>query len=187
MPIDARDNGIRITLVNQFGVIDHRTSNAIYNFNNTSQEDTSLSIKQFEKALGFAKEIIQREIAWSKSMIEGERETEKAIKDQNEPQILILDKNLEWQEAVSKFKNIKFVVYKHRNNKDWCVQSGRDDIENYIDRANLPLEWAGLRNDELEKISGIKGAVFVTNAGWYGSARTKNAALEMAERALHNL
>ncbi len=188
IPIDAKDNGVNISSVNEFGVIDYRTSDMIDIFNLTQQEDKKLSYKQFEKIIFFAKEIIKREIVWAKNFIEGERETLEAIKKQNEPEVLILEKNIEWYEAVSKNKNIKFVVYLNKNGKDWNIQSGRDDLEKYdSDRANLPKNWWGLRTDELRSVSGIKDAQFCTNGGWFAVTKTKEGAIEMANKALHNL
>jgi uncharacterized UPF0160 family protein len=187
MPVDARDNGVNITKVNELGVIDHRTSNMICNFNPTIKEDKKLSFKYFEKALNFAKEILLREMAWAEVMVDGEKETQKAIEKQNNPGILILEQKTEWHEAVAKNKNIKFVVYKHGNGKDWCVQSGRDDLEDYhSDRANLPEAWFGLREGDLVRASGIEDASFCTNGGWFAVAKTKEGAIEMANKALQN-
>jgi uncharacterized UPF0160 family protein len=184
-PVDAKDNGVNISKTNELGVTGHRTSNAIFNFNPTWQENINISYGQFKKALDFAKEILLREIAWAIALNDGEKETMKAVEEQNNPEILILERSIEWHEAVSKNKNIKFVVYLHRNGKYWCVQCGRDDLEDYnSDRANLPKAWWGLREDELAKVSGIKDASFCTNAGWYGTAKSKDGAIEMANKAL---
>jgi len=188
MPVDARDNGVNISSVNELNVIDHRTSDMISNLNLTDQEDKNKSYEYFEKAVYFAKEIIKREIVWAKAFIDGEKETLEAIKKQNEPEVLILDRNIEWHEAVSKNKNIKFVVYLDKNGKDWNLQSGRDDLEKYdSDRANLPKNWWGLRGDELVNVSGIEGAIFCANRGWSAVAKTKEEAIEMANKALRNL
>lgn len=187
MPIDARDSGVNICMANELGVNEHHTTEMICNFNLTQKEDGKLAYKQFEKALYFAKEIIKREIAWALALNDGDKETTKAIEEQNEPEILILERSIEWHEAVSKNKKIKFVVYLHRNGKHWCVQCGRDDLEDYnSDRANFPKAWRGLREVELVNVSGIKDASFCTNGGWYGTAKSKIGAIEMANKALQN-
>jgi uncharacterized UPF0160 family protein len=188
MPIDARDNGINISLTNELGIVDHRTSDMICEFNLTWQEDEKLLPIQFKAALHFAKEILKREIAWARALIDGEKETAEAIREQNEPEILILDKNTEWHEAVSKIKNIKFVVYKHENCKDWYVQVGMNNPEDYSSkRIKFPENWRGLEGEDLVGVSGVKGALFCTSGGWLAVAKTKEGAIEIANKALHNL
>ena len=187
VPVDARDNGVNISIVNELGVVDHRTSNMISNFNLTWQEDKKSILKQFEKALYFAKEILIREIAWAEALIGGEKETVMAIKEQNEPEILILEKEIDWHEAVSKNKRIKSVVYPRKEKSEWRVQTGRDDLEDYnSDRAKFPESWQGLMGEDLIRISGIKDAVFCAGGGWLAVAKTKEGAIEMAKKTLQN-
>ena len=185
VPIDARDNGIAISNPNQPIILEHITSKVIDVFNPTWQEDQNISDIQFNEALNFAKEIIKREVAVAKAEIDGAKLTREAIIQQNNPEILILENHLDWEKEVSKSKDIKLVVYQHRNGKDWCIQAGRDDLEKYdYDRASLPESWWGLREDELQSVSGIKDAIFCTNGGWFGVTRSKESAIEMAKRAL---
>lgn len=188
MPIDGRDNGVSISITNEFDIVDYKVSSMIESFNYTWMEDLSKNNEQFKKALKFTKDILGREMANVRADLEGEKLTKEAILKQNNPAILILDKYFSWEEMVSQNKDIRLVVYQHKNGKDWCVQSGRNDLEDYnSDRAKLPENWAGLRDGELEKVSGIKGAIFCTNGGWFGVARTKEGALQMAKIALQNL
>jgi uncharacterized UPF0160 family protein len=187
LSIDARDNGKNILNTNELGIIDHRTSNMICDFNPTWQEDKKLSFKYFEKSLNFAKEILLREIAWAKALIDAERETMKIIKEQNEPEILILDENTDWHEAVSKNKKIKLVIYPRNKKTEWSIQTGRDNLEDYnSDRVKFPKDWWGLRDENLIKISRIEGAVFCADGGWFAVVKTKEGAIEMAKRALQN-
>jgi len=184
-PVDARDNGVNISTTNELGVSDHRTGEMILNFNPTWQENKKLLNGQFEKVLSFAKEILKREIVWAKALVHGEKETMRIIKEQNEPEILILDKEIEWHEAVSKDKNIKFIVYSRKEGREWRTQVGRDNLEDYnSDRIKFPQNWQGLMGEDLVKVSGIKDVVFCANAGWFAVAKTKESAIEMASKAL---
>ena len=188
VPVDARDNGINISATNDFKIDDHRTHDAIDHFNFTYQEDQGPSYKQFEKALYLTKEILIREIAWAKALIDGEKETLELIRKQDNPEILILEKNIEWHQAVSNNKNIKFIVYSGKSKQDWRIQVGRNDLKDYnSNRAKLPESWWGLRDKDLINTSGVKEAVFCTNRGWLAVAKTKEGAIEMANKALRNL
>jgi uncharacterized UPF0160 family protein len=185
MPIDARDNGVNISVANKLGINDHHTTYMICNFSPTCQEDKESLFGQFEKGLHFAEEILIREIAWAKALIDGEKETLEAIKKQNKPEILILDKKIEWHEAVSKDKNIKLVVYPNKEKTEWRIQVGRDDLEDYDSRRiKFPESWCGLRDHEFVKVSGIKDAVFCANNGWLAVIKTKEGAIEMANKVL---
>lgn len=179
-PVDARDNGVNISTTNELGINDHRTGEMILDFNPTWQENKKLLNEQFEKVLYFAKEILKREIVWARALVDGEKETMRIIKEQNEPGILILDKEVEWHEAVSKYKNIKFIVY-----PEWRIQVGEDNPEDHNSyRVKFPQSWRGLMGENLEKVSGIKNAIFCTNNGWLAVAKTREAAIEMATKSL---
>lgn len=185
VPIDARDNGVNISITNDLNVVDHRTSNAISAFNPTWQEGFGGTLNCFEKALAFASAIIEREIAWSKAEIVGAEITKEATRSQGEPAILILERKVDWHKTVTEFKKIKFVIYPHQESNDWSIQVGRDDLEDYeSDRIKFPLEWRGLRDWELASASGVTDAVFCIKGGWYAVARSKEGAIKMAEIAL---
>lgn len=185
VPIDAHDNGVNISIPNNLNVVEHITGQAILNFNPTWFEDYGSTNQAFKEALAFAKAILQREIAKAKSELEGAKMTKEAIEKQNNSEILVLEKYTDWEAEVSRHKDIKFVVYPHRNGQDWCVQTGRDNPQDFTsDRANFPVGWQGLRDGELANVIGVRDAVFCTNGGWYAVARSKDSALKMAQMAL---
>ena len=53
-------------------------------------------------------------------------------------------------------------------------------------RLSLLEEWRGIRGDELSKLSGIPGCIFVHASGFIGGNETKEGALEMARATLRN-
>jgi uncharacterized UPF0160 family protein len=48
----------------------------------------------------------------------------------------------------------------------------------------LPESWRGIREKELDAISGIPGCIFVHMSGFIGGNRTRDGALHMAVKAL---
>lgn len=52
------------------------------------------------------------------------------------------------------------------------------------DRKPLPSEWCGLRDEQLEEVTGIKYAMFVHPSGYIGGAYDRKSALEMAKKAV---
>jgi uncharacterized UPF0160 family protein len=53
-----------------------------------------------------------------------------------------------------------------------------------ISRKALPEPWRGIRDDELSKLSGIAGCIFVHASGFIGGNHSKEGALEMAVKSL---
>lgn len=46
------------------------------------------------------------------------------------------------------------------------------------------MAWSGLRDEELQKVSGVHDATFVHNSGFIGGAKSLQSALRMAEMSL---
>ena len=51
-------------------------------------------------------------------------------------------------------------------------------------RLNLLESWKGLRDDELSKVSGIEGCIFVHSNMFIGGNKTREGAMEMARKSL---
>lgn len=185
LPIDAQDNGINIYTPNELGILDYRVGNIIHSFNPTLAEGDKRSYKYFKRALNFAKEILEREIAWNIELVEGTRLVKEAIIKQGEPDILVLESRIDAEEEASKHKNIKMVASKSKASDNWSVIAVRDRLEDYNSRRiSFPENWRGLRDEELAKVSGVDGAMFCHRGGWVVKAKTKDAALAMAKKAL---
>jgi uncharacterized UPF0160 family protein len=54
----------------------------------------------------------------------------------------------------------------------------------FVCRKFLNKKWFGVRDADLEGISGIKGAKFVHATGFIGGNQTREGALEMAVKSL---
>jgi len=77
---------------------------------------------------------------------------------------------------------IYFVLYRDHSGM-WRVQAVNkpDSFEN---RISLPIEWRGLQDAALEKVTGIRGCTFVHASGFIGGNETYEGALAMACLAL---
>lgn len=62
-----------------------------------------------------------------------------------------------------------------------AVSLGEGSFEN---RKGLPEAWRGVRDEELSKLSGIDGCIFVHAAGFIGGNKTFEGALKMAQKAV---
>ncbi|XP_031830224.1 MYG1 exonuclease isoform X2 [Nomia melanderi] len=76
---------------------------------------------------------------------------------------------------------IKYIVFNDDTYRVRCVPIAPSS---FMCRMFLPEAWAGLRNEELERVSGIEGAVFVHSVRFIGGCKTKEGALSMARKSL---
>jgi len=110
-------------------------------------------------------------------------------------QIILLEQFLPWKahlfdlEADGKITAIEpnkaiYVVYSDETSGNWRVQAVPASPESFESRKALPELWRGLRDEELSKVSGIEGGIFVHASGFIGGNKTKEGALKIAQTAL---
>ncbi|GMY30625.1 UPF0160 protein-like [Fagus crenata] len=79
---------------------------------------------------------------------------------------------------------VKYVLYQDDRSKHWRVQAVAVSPDSFESRKPLPSQWRGLRDDELSKVAGIPGCVFVHMSGFIGGNQSYEGALAMAKAAL---
>ncbi|XP_074659948.1 MYG1 exonuclease-like isoform X2 [Tubulanus polymorphus] len=77
----------------------------------------------------------------------------------------------------------KFFLFADQNG-NWRVQCVPIVLGSFENRLSLLEEWRGIRDDELSKISGIPGCIFVHASGFIGGNKTYEGVLEMARKTL---
>ncbi|OCK83646.1 metal-dependent protein hydrolase [Lepidopterella palustris CBS 459.81] len=81
---------------------------------------------------------------------------------------------------------VLYVLFPESGDHDskWRVRAVSKEGGGFESRKDLPDKWKGVRDEELEKISGIPGCVFVHAGGFIGGNRTFEGALKMAQVAV---
>ncbi len=182
--IDADDVGISLYEVNpDYDTPPYLFKNAIKSFYVPWNETGSFDL-QFKKVLIFAKEVIQNEIILAKARFEGAAIVEQSYQAAEDKRIIVLQKSCPWKRILSEKEDTMFCVYGTGQNS-WNVQGIPKDENNEFDlKAQFPEAWAGLNNEELEKVSGITGATFCHRGRWLAGASTREAAVELAKKAV---
>uniref|UniRef100_F6ZCS4 Uncharacterized protein n=1 Tax=Ciona intestinalis TaxID=7719 RepID=F6ZCS4_CIOIN len=194
--IDAIDNG-----VDQFDGearyhISTNISSRVGHLNPSWNEKRKNENKSFEVAMAMVgKEFEDRIHGYVTSWLPARDIVVKAIKQRHQisdqGQILLLDQYCPWKEHLFTLEDeefvpngeIKYVLYED-NAQKWriqCVPAGRNTFEN---RLSILAEWRGLRDEELSKLSGIPGCVFVHASGFIGGNATRDGVLQMAMKCL---
>lgn len=105
-------------------------------------------------------------------------------------EIIILEQFCPWKEhlyAIEKEKSaqgaIKFVLFADLSSK-WRISTVSVTSTSFEFRFGLPEPWRGVRDEELSKLTGVDGCIFVHAAGFIGGCETKEGTLQLAKLAL---
>ncbi|KAJ3485568.1 hypothetical protein NLI96_g4883 [Meripilus lineatus] len=91
---------------------------------------------------------------------------------------------LESETAVKDGEKPIYVIYPDETGGNWRIQAVPVSPESFESRKALPEPWRGIRDDNLSKLSGVDGCIFVHASGFIGGNATKEGALKMAKLAL---
>ncbi|KAG9120216.1 hypothetical protein FRC07_004373 [Ceratobasidium sp. 392] len=90
------------------------------------------------------------------------------------------EKSLEVSEEQKPF----YVLYPDEAGGNWRIQAVPVSQDSFESRKALPEPWRGVRDAQLDEVTGIPGGIFVHASGFIGGNKTKDGALAMARKAL---
>ncbi|KAF1987873.1 MYG1 protein-like protein [Aulographum hederae CBS 113979] len=81
---------------------------------------------------------------------------------------------------------VLYVLFPESGDADskWRIRAVSVENGGFQNRKDLPDAWKGVRDEELDRASGISGCVFVHMGGFIGGNKTFEGALEMARKAV---
>lgn len=184
-PTDSNDNGLQFVETRINGLHPFDIGNMVFLFSPSWKEDVDLD-KLFVKLVGYAKKVIERLIIKTKHEEEGRKKVLSLYKKAKDKRVIVLDERYPWEETLMEFPEPLYVVYKKRVDENWTIKCVPKNFFNYENRKKLPLSWAGKSEEDLERVTGIKGSVFCHNVRFMAVAKTKEAVMQMAKQALDN-
>jgi len=98
--------------------------------------------------------------------------------------IIVLDKNYPWEYIINNFPEPLFVIHFQEVNNSWQVEAVKENPKTFVNRKNFPKSWAGLRDQDLQNVSGVSDAIFCHRGLFLAVAETKEGAIELAKIAL---
>lgn len=169
--IDANDVGL--------DGYDCGISEAISGFNPNWNENANFD-DCFLQAVEFFTVILKNLI----KSIEAELEAKKEIISVGVGNILVLNKWLPWKKTVvNDLPNILLVVSPDQVN-GWTLQVAPVDMDSFDSRIMLPKNWAGLRDKELNIVTGVYDCVFCHKGLFICGNKTFFGIMSMARKAL---
>lgn len=186
-PIDALDNGVELVsqlseeLPFPFMVQD------VIKYMRPTWNDKKNFDDAYEEARMFATKVIQDVLRHIKSREEARSIIRNIYQDSADKRIIELPAYMPWEDVLCEYSEPLFVVYPSINGLHWNAEVVRDNPNSFsTQRIYFVEEWAGLREEELEKVSGVKGAVFVHRSKFIAVAKTKEGVLELVRKTLNS-
>ena len=186
-PIDADDNGFNL-VEKKHEIFPYLVQDVLSIFKPTSLENMDKD-EQFKKALVWAKEILNREIKRANDQIEIAKIIQNFYKNAKNKRLIIIDEpkvsRYEIWDALQDFPEPLFAVYGVEEN-EWRVAAMRLEPNSFRNRKDFPKNWAGLRDQEFQKVSGVSDVLFCHNSLFLAGVKSKEGAIKLAQLALNN-
>lgn len=194
--IDGIDNGVpQFDGEPQYRINTH-LSNRVKTFNPGWMDNKTPA--EVDELFHQAKEYVGKEFddkvqyfgtAWLPARIIVEKAVENRFKVHESGEIIELGQFCPWQEHLREIEKdldgveIKYVLF-NSGAEDFRVQCVPVKEGSFVCRKFLNKKWFGIRDDELEKVSGIEGIKFCHVTGFIGGHKTRDGTLKMAEMSL---
>lgn len=180
--IDANDNGID-SYVAREDINIYCMPKALGVFRPQFEEERTFD-EGFAEALVFVKRLLEREIMKAKKFVETKEIAKKAYEEAEDKRIIIFDKYVPAMSIISSYEEPLFNVVPRDDGK-WMVRSIEESDNSFVARKAFPKDWAGKRDEDLVKVTGVLDATFCHHSGnFLCIARSKEGALALAKIAV---
>lgn len=181
--IDATDNGFKLSVpmiegVKEYGIEDYLD---LYIYGVETEDEMN---KRFKTALNFAQDVLKKEIETNNKKVHEWREVKKIYENSEDKKIIFLPKHLSWKQILIPTEAI-YVVADRLDGK-WQAMAVPKHPKSYELKKPFPSSWAGKTGENLAEISGVKDATFCHRNLFLAVAKTKEGAVQLAQKALEN-
>lgn len=184
-PLDAHDNGLDL-VENKFTISPYFIQHFFLSMRPTWREDNLTKDKMFLECVEIAKVILSREIVQAKDALLAQNLVISAYKNSTDKRIIILDDKYPFQYTLHDFSEPLFVIFPRKTTGDWGIEAVRDNPKTFKNRKDFPESWAGLSDEELQKISNIPDAIFCHRGLFMAVAKSKEGAIKLAQIAVES-
>ena len=180
--IDARDNG-ELAMSPDVSTPDYGISQVIEQLNPILEHGESYD-QQFAIAVGRAADILSR----IRDKVFVDIQTEDAISAaralSEDSRYAIMDHQIAPPDSLAKLDGFEYVVFPEETNDTWQLYAIRTAENPYMSKRPFPKSWAGLRDEELARQTGVAGALFCHVKRFLVVAASREDALILLAKAL---
>ena len=181
--IDADDNGVFPKIEASYKV---KTLSEVFKLFNPGYKSGQKENEQFKKAVTFAKTIIEEELVSVIGKVIAKEQVLKAL-EKKENHTLYLEEYMPYEQTVlttESASDIYFAVYPS-NRGGYGIKTIPISQEDHTKRLDFPASWAGLVDEELERVSGIKGLRFCHATRFLATCDSLETAKLVIEKTLN--
>lgn len=182
-PIDAHDNGYAFVEYLYDDVREYSINSICASFGATWKEQDRYD-EAFMEVVHVLEKIIRREIKNAQDKAEAIPLVEAMYERAQDKRIVVLDEYYPWSDTLQKYTEILYVISPNKQKTIWRINATQDSL--FVNRKDLPQEWAGLRDADLVRVSGVEGAIFCHRKLFMAAATTKESALLLAKKAIES-
>lgn len=184
--VDATDNGMIVSKSTIKGYEEYTLDNMIQSFRASWQEKGTNEDKAFDEASSIAGKILAREIVFAKGKFLAKGKIESIYQNTIDKRLIIMDEYMPFGDVLRKYPEPLFVVFPHSVVGTWGAKAIEIEGLKYNYRRTFPKAWAGKRDNEMAKISGVDDAIFCHNNLFLAAAKSKEGAIKLAQLAIEN-
>ncbi len=187
-PIDANDNGLDVytsKLENTSPVTFQDIVGVYYPDEDAGEEEY---YRAFTDLTLLAKRILQKSILKTKKQFEINIYLQNLYNQTEDKRFLVVEKKygrFALTMGALNFPEVLYIVYpSKRENSEWNIVATRKNAESMESQKPFPEDWAGLMDEELQKITGVLSAKFCHNGRFLCVAENKQDAIELAKLSI---
>lgn len=185
--VDAVDNGQQLMVGGVPAFVGARPiglSGVIAGFNPGWRHTSPDFDGAFAKAVAFASAVLDNAIAEASDAETARKLVTEARDAQLGRELLVLDRFIPWQETVVGSDQAPTYVVFPDIDGAWRVQVVPRAVGEFGAIKDLPITWAGLRDDGFDAVTGVPGGIFCHNGRFICGHKTREGAIALAELAL---
>jgi uncharacterized UPF0160 family protein len=179
--VDASDNGFALYEYTQEDVREYVLDTICGTFGATWKEEDNFD-EVFEEVVDMIEKILRREIKIAQDKCEVFPLVQKTYQESQDKRLLVLDAYYPWHDALKNADELLFVISPNKDKKIWRINAIQE--AKFKNKKDLPQAWAGLRDQDLVKASGVEGAIFCHRTRFMAAANSKESAVQLAQKAL---
>lgn len=182
LPIDANDVGVSLYDVNDKGITP-ATLQDILSLWRPTWGSVGGTDSAFAEVCGLARDILSRAVAHAKSDLEHKHYVESVYQTAEDKVVLVFDKSVSTHFLIE-HPEVIVAIYPSEEGDRWSAAMVRKNFDSFEPRAKFSESWTRLRGAELAASSGIEDAVFCHKARFLFVAKSREGAIEAANKAL---
>ncbi len=187
--LDANDNGVKLC-TELYPVSPYDISHYVKVWNHTWKEEEKAgenieqnNLEAFQQLVLWAKGLIMREITRHKDKNSAFELVKEAYEKSEDKRMIVLEKFYPWQDAIIEYEEPLYVVYP-TSTGTWAAKCVPKEKNSFESRKPFPEYWAGKKDEELQKVSGVPDATFCHNARFMVVAKSSVGAVALVKKAI---